>query len=296
MRSHDKEHLYKHVSLETAYAVLNSGCLRWSSPVQFNDPFDIPEVLYEDFDPKHLQSVLIDRVTKILEGTEDTSSRTLSPGVLLLKKLIAFAEEGMRKEIYSSFSEIVDSTDKLPLVFGELREFWAVNRKRMRILCLTDRWNSASMWDRYSSSHTGVVFELFCDEEIDSSLITAQEVIYSDEPMKISTVEGFVDYILFDPTETMMHMMEQNTLTKTLDWRNEQEFRVVSWKRKIEDEGDYSDYAIHPNEAKSIILGASMNQEDQDRLTLIANLRFPDIEIWKTAKTASRTLEKTRIK
>lgn len=294
LRTHEHSVLYKHVSLSTAYAVLNSGCFRWSSPERFNDPFDIPEVLYNDFEPKELQRTLISRVKGLIDGTEDTSGRTLSQSTQLLVGLGRMAGEELKNELYESFSEVVDSTEKLPSTFSELREHWAENRKIQRILCLTCRWDSASMWDRYSSGHTGVVFELSCDDSIDSALIGAREVKYTDESLKISTLEGFIDYILFDPIESMKHMMEENTLTKTEDWSYEKEYRVVSWKRKFEEDGQFSDYEIHPNEAKSLILGAEMKEEDQEKLSTLARERFPAIEIWKAAKTTGRKLEKTR--
>lgn len=41
-RMHERSTFYKYMSLNTAKIVLDSCSLRWSSPVLFNDPFDVP--------------------------------------------------------------------------------------------------------------------------------------------------------------------------------------------------------------------------------------------------------------
>jgi len=233
------------------------------------------------------------KIIEIIEGKE--SGRKLSAHMLLLRKMVQISDDDTKNEIYRTFAEDIFSSNTLPKYFGDLRDHWYQSRKDQRVLCVTTRWDSTSMWDRYASEHTGAVFELRCADEIDSSLIDAREIHYSDEPMKISTIDGFVDYMLHDHQESMSHMMDQNTLTKTTDWRNEEEWRVVSWKRKIENSGDFSDYSIHPNEAKAIILGISMKPKDRTEISRIAKNRFPNIEIWEAIRGSGRKLERRKI-
>ena len=40
-RRHDRQYFYKYVSAKTAQAILTTRTLRWSSPILFNDPFDV---------------------------------------------------------------------------------------------------------------------------------------------------------------------------------------------------------------------------------------------------------------
>ncbi len=46
-RKHNRDSFYKYVSSNTAKKIRVNQTLRWSSPVEFNDPFDVPrELLY----------------------------------------------------------------------------------------------------------------------------------------------------------------------------------------------------------------------------------------------------------
>src|SRR5438093_802718 len=44
-RKHTRDVFYKYMSADTAKAVLRGCSLRWSSPLLFNDPFDVPREL-----------------------------------------------------------------------------------------------------------------------------------------------------------------------------------------------------------------------------------------------------------
>ena len=41
-RRHDRMAFFKYMTAPTAHIILDSGNQRWSSPVLFNDPFDVP--------------------------------------------------------------------------------------------------------------------------------------------------------------------------------------------------------------------------------------------------------------
>lgn len=51
-RRHDLPLLHKYATASTAKAILQSSTLRWSSPLLFNDPFDVPR----DMDPGRVVS------------------------------------------------------------------------------------------------------------------------------------------------------------------------------------------------------------------------------------------------
>lgn len=59
---------YKYLSPEAAIAVLSTRRLRWSSPLTFNDPFDITQHLRLNFTAEELQRTLVEEVVR-LHGT-----------------------------------------------------------------------------------------------------------------------------------------------------------------------------------------------------------------------------------
>lgn len=58
----EKRAFYKYASPETALAVLKSRTFRYSSPLLFNDPFDVQAGLHFDFDIETLHKKFLDRI------------------------------------------------------------------------------------------------------------------------------------------------------------------------------------------------------------------------------------------
>jgi hypothetical protein len=59
-RRHDRQVFYKYMTARTARIVLSTRKLRWSSPLMFNDPFDVTQELRLNFDEAKLNAVLND--------------------------------------------------------------------------------------------------------------------------------------------------------------------------------------------------------------------------------------------
>lgn len=54
---------FKYAPPETAIAVLKTKTIRYSSPLRFNDPFDVQSGLHFDFDLGTFQEKVLDRIT-----------------------------------------------------------------------------------------------------------------------------------------------------------------------------------------------------------------------------------------
>ena len=66
-RRHDRRVLYKYVTAEVAKIILTTRRLRWSSPLLFNDPFDVTQELRLDFGQAEINAVLTERWASLLE-------------------------------------------------------------------------------------------------------------------------------------------------------------------------------------------------------------------------------------
>jgi hypothetical protein len=58
---------YKYMTARVAKIVLATRRLRWSSPLLFNDPFDVTQELRLNFDEHGLNAALIERVASLME-------------------------------------------------------------------------------------------------------------------------------------------------------------------------------------------------------------------------------------
>jgi hypothetical protein len=67
-RRHELPFLYKYMSAEVARIVLETGKLRWSSPLIFNDPFDVPRALELPFNEADIAAALEKRIREMCSG------------------------------------------------------------------------------------------------------------------------------------------------------------------------------------------------------------------------------------
>jgi hypothetical protein len=66
-RCHDVEFLYKYFTAATAIAILTTQTFRWSSPLIFNDPFDVPRV-WEGFTYDEIADAMVARLAAYVRG------------------------------------------------------------------------------------------------------------------------------------------------------------------------------------------------------------------------------------
>lgn len=279
----------------TGLLILKNLSIRWSAPSNFNDPFDIPSEIFKSFSRPEFQKILAERLIQLARDKELRLGKPLSPSTQLMLTIYDGSNEHMKKEIEAAYLDPDTEKRDMPQSFQILRSMWKGMHNTHRVLCLTERWDSASMWDRYSEEHKGIVLEFSCIEQLDSAWLAAEPIKYSDEELKAHTLEGFVDFMLCDPKWAMERMIKEISYTKTTDWAYEKEWRIASYKRPNE-EGTFSDYGFDERELKSIILGKETNQKTKDQIYQIVSQNFPNTEIWKAIIENGRKLKRERIR
>ena len=81
---------FKYVAPPTALAVLKSRTFRYSSPLKFNDPFDVQSGLHIDFDLHALPETILDRLQGIAKADHEPIIEVQDEWgelVLLIRKL-----------------------------------------------------------------------------------------------------------------------------------------------------------------------------------------------------------------
>jgi len=292
-RLHDHHSFFKHTSSCTAKIILASRKLRWSMPKLFNDPFDIPPEIFDGINEPHLRDALVDRMTALVKEAILPRPEHHTMLTRLLLEMFRHADDKTKNELIAANEESRNDPVSLSEGFRLLREQWRSEYRDMRVLCFTERWDSASMWDRYSEGHTGVSLEFACLDEVDSAWLTAKPVTYSDEPLKCNTAEGLANLLLYNPDFAIPMIMEEYTHTKTADWAYEKEWRIASWKRPHES-GDYSDYGFLPTELIGITFGASILEADKRDLELMLREQYHHVVVWQASIAGGRKLNRTK--
>lgn len=287
-RKHDRQSFFKYLSVDTAKIVLNNQTLRWSSPLLFNDPFDVPREMSFGITPEELFQALSRQMVDLIENPpEDTSS--LQPKLRLIVETVRNGiSQKLKAELLEGIKDITSTHCPTSESMDGLRTMWRSFIPDFRILCLTESPNHMAMWYHYADKYRGAVLEFRCDDELDSAWLAAKPVTYPTTKPAIYTTEGWAKLLTMPNEHAIQTIIDVSTFTKTSDWSYESEWRITSFKRPA-DTGPFTDYKFHPKELAAVYLGPMISATDRDKLiTLAAN--YPNVTVWSVSIGMDREL------
>ena len=280
--SHDKDHFFKYVTRTTARAILANTTLRWSSPVQFNDPFDIQFDLHIDIGRESLKAKALDALWGAHYSDKPITAGNVLGGVIALFKgrFPSLPREEFDKEFGESFDEGFDNVQRtLPETHAQLREIMRTSK----ILCLSEVNNNILMWSHYAEQHQGVVLQLRCVAELDSAWGVAKPVQYSKRMPRLFDEETAVKMFSGQTSLDGKQMANRLVYTKAIDWAYEKEWRI--WLARGRSTDTYDDLQFDPTELEAIYLGCRMPEEDRLSIASLVADRYPHAKVIHAKKS-----------
>lgn len=268
-RRHDRFCFYKYMTAQTANVVIASRRLRWSSPLLFNDPFDVPRRAELPFTVDELQAAMHEEFIGVMEGRIKTNHQVLRFLSGLLNNVTEPAgRELLLKEVRTSLQAMVPTSTKALDVFEEV---WRTMVPDLRILCLSEVNDSAAMW-AYYTEHKGAVLRFDVMDDLDSSLLLAQPVTYSDTPPRLPGKEVLARSLVRDEPFPWQEYFREYYYVKSMEWQHEREWRVISYE-PVSGNSLFRDEGFHPRELSAVFLGANISPDDE--ATIAAELAGP---------------------
>ncbi|MDQ0629414.1 hypothetical protein QFZ44_001990 [Pantoea agglomerans] len=219
---------YKYVTMEVAKIIISDGTLKFTSPINFNDPFD--------FHP----AVLKEGLTKFTN------------------RLNHELGNGIRK--YKNNHR--ESSKNLQVL--RRAEFRAIYTREMSISCFSASPYILPMWAHYADNHKGCVIEFefnsvdYVTTHIDSlinnpsyNILVPFAVNYSNSRPPLYDVQGRTD------TDTTGFFA---SLTKSDEWAYEKEWRVIIKKPE-------GIYPFDRSQMTGIFFGMNVNKVDKRELS-----------------------------
>lgn len=281
------ETYFKYVTTKVAKIILVNHKLRWSSPLLFNDPFDVKRDFDFGFNIEELKQPLVDEVTSLLSAGKipDLSSK---PCVEWFVKCLRRKDRANERDIIlKELPQLIDEGIQLAMnnSYETIKKQWSEFIPQFRIFSLSAVHDNLLMWSHYSDSHKGVVLELQCINDLDSPWLIAQPVTYQNIPPVLATKQVWIKSITGQKrlNYDKWQFYEPYTLTKTTDWEYEKEWRVVSFMRPGES-GLYTDYPFNPRELKSVYLGCDISEEDANDIISLIKFDFSHVRIYRAKK------------
>lgn len=266
----ERRSYYKYVTAGVAKIILTTRKLRWSSPLLFNDPFDVNQELPLNFNEEEINKELSEQLASLID-TGDFSKAVGHPGLAVLLNAAKLMEPGARKkvaqEIRQSYEEVTSGQIES---LAELKEKWRQIVPKLRIFCVSELNDVTPMWQHYADEYKGVVLRFESVDGIGNPFSQARKVEYQDFPIDISNVRTWARGLLAG--EAALHeLINKYQYIKATSWRYEEEWRIVGGDRAGETEL-FADYDFNPRELTSIYFGTLCLATDREEiLSLLAD-------------------------
>jgi DUF2971 family protein len=270
------ERLFKYTTTEAASAILSNQSLRWSSPVAFNDPFDLKNYFHIDFSWSDLKSEVLQKLQEMICCPLEPSfadDNELVPTIRSWRTTLkGLARERVESELIRRLSQSFTLCENLA---EKERRDWLQEKAIVRILCLAERPDNILMWSHYAGQHAGVVLEFRTGSLELSASSHAIKIRYSDDVPTPFTYEQILNWLLgqkaFPDVEGYTTAVAS---TKSTHWSYEQEWRFLRYTDHPEP-GRYSDFAYPSDALIGVYFGSRTDSAKRDDLVSLLKGRYP---------------------
>lgn len=294
-----KRAFFKYAAPDTALAVLRNKAVRYSSPLKFNDPFDVQSGLHFNFNIDTLHSKVLDRIEQLATSNETPCVDREDPWgkiVLLVREKYpthGFPRHHLETMTAPLFAQLVSDIRGTQQKYQEC--WWTTLLPGIRVFCVSEERDNLLMWSHYAKDHTGVVFEFLSLPDEDNPLSVAQPVIYADQPATFFTEDEWVDEILAIRRLSERELYKRYAYVKSRHWQYEREWRVW-YPLASTPEALYSDCPIRPSEFASIYIGCRADPLFADKVVSLARAAFPNTKLYRAHKSSTTyALEYTEV-
>lgn len=293
-----KRSFFKYLAPETALSVLKSRTVRYSSPLTFNDPFDVQSGLHFDFDIDVLQEKTLDRLEKLAAAPEEPSVDKDDPwGTVVLRARELYPTHGFPRDRWEQMTVPVFAwlVRLIKTEQEKYQEHWWKNLlPGIRVFCVSEERDSLLMWAHYARDHTGAVFEFLSLPDADNALSVAEPVIYVEQPPPLLTEVELIDDVLSGRKFNKDDLGKGYVYMKSKHWQYEREWRV--WYHAPAPGILYEDFPIWPPELASVYIGCRADRAFAGEVVSLTRNAFPGTRIYQARKSETAyTLEYTEI-
>jgi Protein of unknown function (DUF2971) len=281
-----KRAFYKYTSPETALAILRSGKVRYSSPLTFNDPFDIQSGLHFDFDLESLRERIIDRIGRLAAAPNEPLVDAAGPwGKLVLEARKHYPAHGFPRARWLSITkEPLDSLlSEIEYFRQQYEDHW---RNKLlpgiRVFCVSEDRDNLLMSAHYGRDHTGAVFEFWSLPSEDNSLSVARPIQYEDAPLPFFSEREWIDDLTSTKRLDLDALYQRYAYIKSSEWSYEREWRV--WYPLADERLLYDDVTIRKSEFTSVYVGCCAKPEFQRSVIGLIQTAFPDTKVLRATK------------
>lgn len=276
---------FKYASPETTLAVLRNRSVRYSSPLAFNDPFDIQSGLHFDFDIDSLPSRVLERLHELAGAPEQPPVDESDVwGRLVMAVRDLYPEHGFDRTRWErvALAPFTQLATIIKTTRQQYQEHWDTKLlPGIRVFCVSEERDNLLMWAHYARDHTGAVFEFWSLPEEDNPLSVAEPIQYLQSPPPFFSEAQFLDDLFSIRKLDFSALYRRYAYCKSDVWAYEREWRV--W-HPYGPPGEYEAMPVRASEFKGLYLGCRMSDETRRDVIALARTSFPGVPIHAAQK------------
>ena len=283
-----KRPFFKYATPGATVAILESGKVRYSSPLTFNDPFDVQCGLHFDFDIRTLHDKVIDKLEVLASSsTEPPVDPEDIWGKVVLEARRYFPKHGFPKtrwrELTSRSFQDLEST--IRQTQEDYRRHWSEKLlPGLRVFCVSEERDNLLMWAHYAQAHRGAVLEFWSLPEEDNPLSVAEPIEYLDHPPPFFTEAEWIDDFMGIKKLNSSALYRKYAYAKSRYWEYEKEWRV--WY-PFSTTGKYDYTPINPKELRAVYLGCQAEPDFKSKVLEQVKIKFREARVYQAKKSES---------
>lgn len=284
---HTKERFFKYTSASTALKILETSAVRYSSPLLFNDPFDVQSGLHFEFEIESLPERVFQRIEQLVAS--DTKPVPQEGSLLGEAITIMWQNKSThgfpREDIWNLVRpQLVGLKDQIIQLQSEYQNVWWNDfLPRLHVFSVVEDDDNLLMWSHYGDCHAGVVFSFRVLPQEDNPLCVARPVVYRNTPPSFFTEQQWLDDIFglrkLDHTELYF----QYAYVKSAVWAYEREWRV--WDLRPQPSPTrYHDYPLWDKEVEAVYFGCNIAPESKVAIMSLLSMKYPEAKLFQARK------------
>ena len=186
------ETLVKYTDAVTAKKIIERGCLRWSSPELFKNPWELKMRPDLGFDELTVNKAVLNMATSLIFTRNLPAGNNQHPLYKAIRRWRAEDRFNTEEEAFEALTELLAST--LELLHERLKNItdaWSDLVAHARVICLSETHQNIQSWDRYAANHEGVALRFLSDDS--TAIANPQAVTYSTVRPQITSLREQVE-------------------------------------------------------------------------------------------------------
>jgi hypothetical protein len=285
---HDKPHFFKYCTADTLKKIIINRSVKWSSPIIFNDSFDLQTEFRFGFEVKEITQSLTDELVKMVFDDDEPTGDNNHPLFAMTMWSRSNRHKRSKEEFIKFMQPAADEGEKKGVeTLKRIQAWWVDFRQKLRVYCVSEIHDDILMWAHYADCHKGAVIKHNCLIEHDRAICAAVPIDYDTDIPIIAYLDEYIKHLTGQKEIDFSNLFTKFATTKKAHWSYEKEWRCIG-NDSLNDGSLFEFVNIIPEEIEAIYFGCKMPKSEQQEIMKLTSGDFCHVKLFQAHKHQSK--------